>query len=88
MLAVLDDPTAGVIRDSAGNLYGTSKLSSGAGLVYKVDASGNYSVLYNFSGGTDGNAPIGGLIRDAAGHLYGTTSYGGTNNSGVVFRLQ
>jgi len=88
VLALLDDPTSGVIRDSAGNLYGTSKLSSGAGLVYKVDASGNYSVLYNFSGGTDGNAPIGGLIRDAAGHLYGTTSYGGTNNSGVVFRLQ
>jgi len=89
VLAGLDNPSAGVIRDSAGNLYGTSQrwFTSG-GVVFKVDTSGNFTVLYSFTGGADGGAPVGGLFRDAAGHLYGTASYGGTNNSGVVFKMQ
>jgi len=35
------------------------------------------SVLYSFSGGADGRAPIAGLIADAAGNRYGTTLEGG-----------
>jgi uncharacterized repeat protein (TIGR03803 family) len=51
------------------------------------------SVLYSFSGGSDGANPNGGLISDAAGNLYGTTSAGGNVGAcggpgcGVVFRL-
>jgi uncharacterized repeat protein (TIGR03803 family) len=71
-------PIAGVIRDSAGNLYGTtgSGGSGGAGTVFKLDATGHFTVLYSFTGGTDGGEPAG-LIQDQAGNLYGTTVSGG-----------
>jgi hypothetical protein len=89
VLAGLDNPSAGVIRDSAGNLYGTSQRSqTGAGFVFKVDTQGNFTELYSFAGGTDGGGPLGGLYRDSAGNLYGTAFYGGRNGSGVVFKLQ
>lgn len=51
------------------------------------------SVLYSFSGGSDGGNPNGGIISDAAGNLYGTTFSGGNLSAcngigcGVVFKL-
>ena len=82
-------PNAGVIADSAGNLYGTTFNggTSGYGAVYKVTASGSESVLYSFSGGSDGSNPYGGVVRDPAGNLYGTTWYGGAGNAGVIFKV-
>src|ERR1700728_3260682 len=46
-------------------------------------------VLYQFSGGADGNGPTGPLIADQAGNLYGTTELGGAQGYGfgVVFEL-
>jgi uncharacterized repeat protein (TIGR03803 family) len=78
-----------VIRDSAGNLYGTASGggASNAGVVFKIDTSGTETVLYSFTGGADGSFPLGGLIRDSAGNLYGTTNGGGGSNAGVVFKL-
>jgi uncharacterized repeat protein (TIGR03803 family) len=81
-----------LIRDSAGNLYGTTEEggSQSAGTVFKLDASGNETVLYTFTyghGGTDGSNPMGVLARDAAGNLYGVTNGGGTNNLGTIFRI-
>ena len=57
-------PLAGVIFDSAGNLYGTTNGggTSGAGVVFKIDTSGNETVLYSFTGGADGGYPIAGVI--------------------------
>jgi uncharacterized repeat protein (TIGR03803 family) len=83
------DPQAGVIRDAAGNLYGTASSggTGGWGVVYELDASGAYKVLYNFTGGADGGTPIARLWLDSAGNLYGTTSQGGTANAGVVYKL-
>ena len=88
------NPYAGVIRDSAGNLYGTTTSggSAGAGVVYKLDAAGRETVLYSFAGGTDGRYPTAGVISDSAGNLYGTTVNGGTGDAcvggcGVVFKL-
>jgi uncharacterized repeat protein (TIGR03803 family) len=87
-------PMAGVIRDTAGNLYGTT--SNGFGVVFKLDTTGKETVLHAFTGGADGNYPVGDLIRDAAGNLYGTTEGGGDPNCnldnpppgcGVVFKL-
>jgi uncharacterized repeat protein (TIGR03803 family) len=82
-------PYAGVLRDSAGNLYGTTNSggTSGSGVVYKLDAANNFSVLYTFTGGTDGDSPQSGVIRDPAGNLYGTTYYGGTGFSGVIYKV-
>ena len=81
-------PYAGVIRDPAGNLYGTTAwggdlnclvyLEPGCGLVYKLEPAGNYTVLYSSSGESDGAIPdSAGVVRDTAGNLYGTTAYGG-----------
>ncbi len=46
------NPYAGVIRDDAGNLYGTtvSGGTGGGGVVYKVDPTGQESMLYSFTG--------------------------------------
>src|ERR1017187_1459401 len=78
-------PYAGLIRDSAGNLYGTTQIGGtyGAGVVFKVSASGHQTVLYNFTGGADGGNPYASVIRDSSGNLYGTPANGGTANAGV-----
>ena len=82
-------PYAGVISDKAHNLYGTTQVggSFGLGTVFEVGISGSETVLYNFNEGSDGELPLAGLARDMAGNLYGTTSQGGSNQSGVVFKL-
>jgi uncharacterized repeat protein (TIGR03803 family) len=83
-------PSAGVIRDAAGNLYGTTTFGGvdTFGTVYKVDAAGNETVLHAFTGGnTDGEYPYGVLARDAAGNLYGTTQIGGTGSGGTIFKV-
>ena len=70
-------PFAPLVRDKAGNLYGTT-ASGGSfrnGTVFKVDATGNETVLHSFTG-LDGSSPLGGLARDKAGNLYGTTISG------------
>ena len=78
----------GVIRDAAGNLYGTTYQGglNGAGTVFKLDSTGHETILYAFTGGTDGSSPGNGVVRDAAGNLYGTT-LGGGSGSGVVFKV-
>ena len=86
---------SGVIRDPAGNLYGTtySGGTSNYGTVFKIDTSGNETVLYSFTGRADGRTPYAGLVRDQAGRLYGTTYNGGlrtamcTSGCGVVFEV-
>jgi uncharacterized repeat protein (TIGR03803 family) len=83
-------PLAGLVRDSAGNLYGTTTGggTSGYGVVFKLNETGTETVLHSFTGGTtDGNSPYAGLVRDAAGNLYGTTHSGGASNYGTVFKL-
>src|ERR1022692_3595090 len=49
-------PYGGLVRDPAGNLYGTGFYfgSSDNGVVFKVDTAGAETVLYAFTGGADG----------------------------------
>jgi uncharacterized repeat protein (TIGR03803 family) len=71
-------PAAGLTRDAAGNLYGTTVYGGTAnrGVVYKLDNAG-YTVLYSFPGGAAGSGPYAGAVRDAKGNFYGSTTYGG-----------
>jgi uncharacterized repeat protein (TIGR03803 family) len=82
-------PVAGLIRDSKGHLYGTTQHGgpSDNGTVFKLAKSGSETVLYSFSGASDGAWPYGGLIEDSAGNFFGTTIEGGTSNDGIVFKL-
>jgi uncharacterized repeat protein (TIGR03803 family) len=88
--------TAGLVEDAAGNFYGITSQGGitggacgdpGCGLVFKLDQSGNETVLHSFAGQPDGATPLAGLVLDAAGNMYGTTSSGGTANLGTVFKL-
>jgi uncharacterized repeat protein (TIGR03803 family) len=87
------DPEAGLTVDASGNLYGTTFIggTGGAGTAYKIDSSGNFTVLYTFCSATlcaDGGYPLTSPIKDASGNLYGTTSSGGSGYSdGTVFKL-
>jgi uncharacterized repeat protein (TIGR03803 family) len=83
------NPYSAVIRDAAGNLYGTTQYggTANAGVVYKVDTAGSETVLYNFTGGADGGGPDAGVILDAAGNVYGPTQIGGKRATGVVFKV-
>jgi uncharacterized repeat protein (TIGR03803 family) len=83
-----EEPSAGLIMDRDGNLYGTAAGggSSGDGTVFKVDGYGNETVLFSFSG-VDGANPLAGLVLDRDGNLYGTTAGGGSSTLGTVFKL-
>jgi uncharacterized repeat protein (TIGR03803 family) len=83
-------PTTGLVRDSAGNLYGTADYAGQFlnGVAYKVPKTGGEVVLWPFKGGpTDGGPHFSGLTRDVAGNLYGTAQMGGANNVGAVFEI-
>ena len=92
-------PAAGIVFDSAGNIYGTtsaggssSACSFGCGIVFELVAltigKGSYTekALWNFNK-RDGQWPFGSLTLDSAGNLYGTTDFGGSQGEGVVFKV-
>jgi uncharacterized repeat protein (TIGR03803 family) len=98
------DPAATLAADSAGNLYGTTAqggtgtlCTNGCGTVFELSplAGGKWkeTILYSFTGGSDGKNPYGGVILDGKGDLYGTTVAGGSggvcasDGCGVVFLL-
>lgn len=94
-------PGDGPIFDAAGNLYGTAgndgnicEHPDGCGVVYELTPTSSgwtESVVYAFTGGSDGAAPLAGMIFDASGNLYSTTWNGGSTDCGlgcgVVFTL-
>ena len=78
--------------DKRGNLYGTTDGGGvfgfgGYGTVFKLDPSGNETVLHRFANSPDGANPFAGLIIDKSGNLYGTTLGGGAYGYGTVFRI-
>jgi hypothetical protein len=84
-------PLSGLIRDAAGDLFGTT-----ASTVFELVNTGTASApvyssapttLWTFTGGADGATPVGSLAIDAAGHLFGTTVVGGDFGYGTVFEF-
>jgi uncharacterized repeat protein (TIGR03803 family) len=81
-------PQAGLIRDSAGNLYGTTQYGGAYnnGTVFRVSGAGQEKVLLSFFS-SDGEKPLAALVRDSSGNLYGTAYDGGNYGYGSVFKL-
>ena len=88
-------PYSNLISDNEGNFYGTTNLGGAynQGTVFKLSAKGKETVLYSFTGGTDGAQPLTGLTK-SGGYLYGTATEGGDSacydghGCGTVFRLK
>jgi uncharacterized repeat protein (TIGR03803 family) len=86
-----DTPEAGLIADSAGNLYGTTASGAVFELTPSADGTWTEQVLSSFSNLKWPHAPV---AFDAAGNLYGTTEWGGSyfgvcggSGCGGVFQL-
>lgn len=84
-------PSAGVIIDKNGNLFGTAFNGGGSGFgtVFELTNAGgtwSYTVLYTFTGDNDGALPLSNMLL-AGKHLLGTTVEGGTAQLGVVFEV-
>jgi uncharacterized repeat protein (TIGR03803 family) len=88
------EPQAGLLLDTGGNLYGTCYTggSSGSGTAFKLvkPLSGSAwaeSILWNFANGADGAGPSSDLVLDSSGKLWGTTYSGGVSAKGTVFKI-
>jgi uncharacterized repeat protein (TIGR03803 family) len=80
-----------LLLDEAGNIYGTTHCDGddSAGTIFKLAPSGKswtYTLLYTFTGGSDGQFTISNLVLKN-GALYGTTLNGGQDGAGVVYKL-
>lgn len=97
-------PNGFITMDVAGNIYGAATVGgtladcggAGCGVIFKLTPAGKETVLYSFTGGTDGGGPNGNLLMDPQGNIYGTAFFGGdlqctsipnTTGCGVVFKL-
>jgi uncharacterized repeat protein (TIGR03803 family) len=77
-----------LIEGTDGYLYGCTFFPQGSLFRLAKDGS-SFAVLHRFTGGTtDGTQPGAPLIETAPGVFHGTTIGGGTNNDGVIFRLE
>ncbi len=85
-------PTAGLVADPSGALFGTTsdEFTHYNGTVFKLTPKGlgyAFRVLHHFNGGSDGTGPSA-LIISADGSLYGTNVHGGLcYDCGIVFKL-
>ncbi|HEY3763165.1 MAG TPA: choice-of-anchor tandem repeat GloVer-containing protein [Verrucomicrobiae bacterium] len=75
---------------SGGTLYGTTSGGGnmGYGAVFSISATGiNFTNLYTFTNGSDGNYPEDSLILNGS-TLYGTANEGGNGSAGTVFAIK
>ena len=86
-------PSAGLIFDSKGNLYGVTDeggsgnncgIDVGCGTLYRLSASGRLTLLHSFDL-NDGAYPLGEVLRTKRA-LFGTTKYGGKHSGGTVWK--
>jgi uncharacterized repeat protein (TIGR03803 family) len=83
-------PTADLVFDARGNLYGTASrggsggtscYTSGCGAVFELtpqsDGSWTETTIHIFGVPPNGSTPASGVVLDSEGNLYGATVYGG-----------
>jgi uncharacterized repeat protein (TIGR03803 family) len=87
-----NSPISNLVRDTAGNLYGTtSEGGLGTGTIFKLAPSGGgqwtESVVHPFEGPPDGGFSYNGMVVDQFGNFYGATVHGGTDDDGCVYQF-
>ena len=86
-----DAPFAGLLTDSAGNLFGVTRAGGdhGGGTLYELSGSDHrtLTILASFNPTTTGGSPFGSLATDAGGTLFGTTGSGGANGLGTIYQV-
>jgi uncharacterized repeat protein (TIGR03803 family) len=72
------EPAFGLTLAIDGNYYGTTVAGgvASSGVLFKVSPTGTYTVLYQFTGGSDGALPVGPPIQASDGNFYGATNHG------------
>jgi len=82
-------PFASLVQGIDGNFYGTASYdgSAASGTIFKLSPSGNFTLLYTFTGGDDGAYPQPALTQGPDGDFYGTTDSGGSTYSGTIFKI-
>jgi uncharacterized repeat protein (TIGR03803 family) len=83
------NPVGQLIQATNGLLYGTAYAggANGDGTVFRITTGGFFSVMYAFTGGSDGANPAAGLALGSDGNFYGTTYSGGPNGGGGIFKI-
>ena len=82
-------PQSDLIQATDGNFYGTTEQggTDNIGTFFQVTQAGVYTVLYNFTGGTDGSRPLRGVVQGTDGYFYGVCNEGGTYQGGAIYRI-
>ncbi|MGB8166116.1 MAG: choice-of-anchor tandem repeat GloVer-containing protein [Chthoniobacteraceae bacterium] len=83
-------PRAGLVRDAAGTLWGTTEQggANSLGTVFKFTPSNRkLTTVVEFDGTAHGSRPAAALVRDAAGDFIGTASTGGSGDFGTIFKV-
>ena len=82
-------PQSDLIQATDGNFYGTTEQggTDNVGTFFQVTPAGVYTVLYSFTGGTDGSRPLRGVVQGTDGYFYGVCNEGGTYAGGAIYRI-
>jgi uncharacterized repeat protein (TIGR03803 family) len=91
-------PDSTLVRDADGRLYGTTSGGGlGDGVLFGLTPPGEVlpsvfsnwmeSLLYSFTGGSDGANPGGSLVLDSSGNIYGNAAMGGANHEGTLYEF-
>jgi uncharacterized repeat protein (TIGR03803 family) len=89
------NPGAGVVLDTAGNLYGTTSAGgiayNDAGTVFKLspNSGGGWTetILEKFPGECGGYKPVGPVLVNSDGNLFGIAPEGGATNWGLIYEI-
>lgn len=73
--------------ESGGDTGCAGRYGPGCGTIFRMDPAGNVTVLYSFTGQSDGSWPESALVQGTDGNLYGTAAFGGMYDDGVLFRV-
>jgi uncharacterized repeat protein (TIGR03803 family) len=83
-------PTAGLVQGADGQFYGATQSggTNDYGTIFKISASGTFTSLYSFTGGTDGANPSATLTLGGDGNFYGVCDDGDlANGNGTIFKM-